>query len=741
MAGRDRIRRNEMTRPAIEYARAADCFKSPDNVRTHSEPTADAELEANIAETGLVLENLIGVRVSRGAMKGKIEIYGGGRRLDAVMANIEKQILDADFMVPVLVVRGAKDAIEMSLTENYFQLPMNPADECCAFQAIIEREKKTPAELAKRFGKTEKFVLGRLRLASLAEPIFDALRTGEIGIEVAKAFASIADRARQERVFEQIRNSYDRGNVNEIRRQLASGSYCGADPKALLVGREAYEAAGGRFEHDLFSDASSEVWLDGEIVERLAEETLAAAAAALRERNGFAEVRALSATSVPYSMTCRLREVEPQQCPLSDELATRKSQIESELEQIERDVADEEDYTEEQAQRFTALAEELDGIIHQSRELTPAQKAGALAYLIIGEDGAPELHDAVFQLDTATPAGGGGDPDDAEAALGDGGEDDTEAGEDDGAESGPDTSIAYSNRLRDELAVMKTQMLALHIANDPAFALDLGTFIMAHEACTRGWTGMPSELRAMAPSPRVANFESTTAAARSWTDLEEALDRSWLEHDTIEQRYEAFCDLDDGARADWLGWSIARTIHAVPHGETGSSFIDILGARLRIDVAAWWRPTASNFFDRLTKPSMLNLFEEIGGVELRGRYAGSRKFDLALSAEKLFAGDVLADVEVKERARAWLPDPMRFAEKGKVPEAPGDDVADGANHGDEALSHSGPGGNDLADHDLADHDLADRDLAVEDRISAAVEPGDLTTDGATDGDEPVVRAA
>jgi ParB family chromosome partitioning protein len=730
-----------MTRPAIEYARAADCFKSPDNVRTQNDAAADAELEANIAETGLVLENLIGVRVTRGAMKGRIEIYGGGRRLDAVQANIEKQILDADFMVPVLVVKGAKDAIEMSLTENYFQLPMNPADECCAFQAIIEREKKTAADLAKRFGKTEKFVLGRLRLANLAEPVFDALRTGEIGIEVAKAFASTADRDRQARVFEQIRDSYYRSNVNEIRRQLATGSYCGADPKALLVGREAYEAAGGRFEHDLFSDASSEVWLDGEIVERLAGEALAVAAEALRERDGFAEVRPLPATSVPYSMTYRLREVEPEQYPLSDELAARQTEIETELEQIERDAADEEDYTEEQAQRFTALSEELDGITQGSRELTSSQKAGALAYLIIGEDGTPELHDAFFHVEAEMPAERDDGAEDDEEASRDGDEGDVESAPDECDDTAAPTGLAYSNRLRDELAVMKTQMLALHIANDPAFALDLGTFIMAHEACVRGWTGMPSELRAMAPSPRVSGYESATAAAKGWTDLEEALDRSWLEHDTIEQRYEAFCDLDAGARAEWLGWSIARTIHAVPHGETGSRFIDTLGARLEIDVAAWWRPTASNFFDRLTKPSILNLFEQIGGAELRGRYAGSRKFDLAASAEKLFAGDVLADVEVKERARAWLPDPMRFAETGKVSsEAPGDDggddEADAASHGDGALSHGAP-----ACDPLADHDLGGDDLIGGDRAGASVEPGGVPEIGRSDGDEPVVRAA
>ena len=48
------------------------------------------------------------------------------------------------------------------------------------------------------------------------------------------------------------------------------------------------------------------------------------------------------------------------------------------------------------------------------------------------------------------------------------------------------------------------------------------------------------------------------------------------------------------------------------------------------------------------------------GLDLKNRYGASRKFDLAVSAEKLFSGQVIAEAEVKERALAWLPTPMRF---------------------------------------------------------------------------------
>lgn len=666
-----------MTQRQILYVRALDCTKSPDNVRTSSDPAADAELEANIGETGEVIQNLVGLAVPR--KKGKFEIFAGGRRLERVHANIEKGVLGEDFMVPVFPAKNRQEAISMSLAENYYNLRMNPADECRGFQAVIDGEKKTAADVAKRFGVTEKFVLGRLRLANLAPPVFDALRNGEITLDVAKAYGATADTDRQAKVFEQMAASYQRGNVNEIRRQLATGSFKGGDPKALLIGRDAYLEAGGRVESDLFSDQANEVWVDGDIVERLVEHTLTAAAQAIREREGFAEVRVMPATHMPWSETSQLREIEPEPLEMTDEAASRFTEIEKELNEIEQEAADQDDYTEEQSGRIEALNAELEALAPSSAEFTPAQKAGAIAYVMIDPDGTAKLYEELYAVeaeDETDGEPGSEDDDQDDDALVEPNEEDEDEGQ---------ASASYSMRLRDELAMMKTELLALHIANDPQFALDLGTFIMADDACRLGWSGMPSELRAKAPTPRIHGYESDTPAARAWAKLDEALDRSWVNHATIEARYDAFCALDDGARAAWLGWAIARTMNAIPDGQTGSVFLNHLGGKLAIDVAGWWRPTARNFFDRLTKPMILGLFEGIGGLELKNRYANSRKFDLAVSAERLFAGEVIAEADVKARAIAWLPEPMRFVEP-----AAETDASTAADAGGDALAPQEP---------------------------------------------------
>lgn len=632
--------------------RACDCEKSPSNVRKSSDSAADLQFRANVAARGII-QNLIGVPVPR--KKGQYRIVAGGRRLDAVHSLIEDGTFAADYCIPVLVLGDSKDAIEISLSENFFKLDMNPADACRAFQDIIALEKKTPVDVAKRFGLTERFVLGRLRLAGLAEPVFEALRGGDITLDVAMAYASISDTERQANIFDELAGSYYADNVNEIRRRLTIGDYLGNDPKALLVGREAYAAAGGQIDCDLFSTSQTERWTSGDILERLVAERLQEAAAALAASEGFAEVRAIPATRVPYMETLRLTPVEGEPVALSPEEEERQREIEAELETI-NDNCDEEGYTEEEDARVRALEAEYARIEEKPPIILDEKKASAIAYLVIGPDGVPRLHDQLYTC----PVPVGDDESGVEEDIID--EDEVQASE----EASPDRP-AISQRLRDELAIMKTEILKVHVATDTHFALDLGIFFMAEAATQKyGAYDLPSDLRANAPSPRVYGFESGTPAAEHWASLDAGLDRSWTEAKSISERYDAFCALSEEARGAWLGWSVARTLHAVPAGDRGTDMIDHLGRKLEIDMAAWWRPTARTYFDRVSKPRILDLFEEIGGIELKSRYGASKKHDLAASAEKLFSGQIIIEAELKEKALAWLPDEMRLSPNSPV---------------------------------------------------------------------------
>lgn len=627
--------------------------KSPANVRKSSDPEADARLAANIAERG-VLQNLVGMPIAR--RKGHYRIIAGGRRLAAVHRLIELGTFPADYAVPLLVLKNQADEVEVSLQENFFHLEMNPGEACRAFRDVIEVEGKSPADVAKRFGVTERFVQGRLRLAGLAEPVFDALEANAITLDVAKAYASTSDTARQAAVFELLRHSYTRDNVSEIRRQLASYSYRAGDPKAMLVGREDYVAAGGRIEEDLFSDAGSERWLDTQIVDELAERKLAEASEMIRQREGFGEIRAVAATHIPYNQTWGLQQLHGE-CPdLSDDQQVRRDEIEIELAEWSdaRDSGEFEPSAEEEAY-VAALETELASLNAPGPVIEESRKAEALAYVIIGEDGRPRIHEQLYAMPVPES--------EAEPGSEDKGSEGAEAEQRDNGNM-DDEKPVLSQRLLERLAMMKVELLALHVAGDSGFALDLAAFILA-DASAMTCGQVPSELRGPAPARLDHDFQSEMPAALEWAKLQDGLDRSWQGRGSVIERYDAFCALPEELRAAWLGWAVARTLRAVPHGHGEAGFLDHLGARLAIDVAAWWRPTAAAYFDKITKPAILDLFAEIGGVDFKMRYAGSKKHDLAAAAERLFAGDVLVEADVKERALAWLPEAMRFGQSAE----------------------------------------------------------------------------
>ncbi|NKJ00398.1 ParB/RepB/Spo0J family partition protein [Novosphingobium sp. SG707] len=655
---------------------AANLEKSPANVRKSSDPEADARLAANIAERG-VLQNLIGVPIAR--RKGHYRITAGGRRLAAVHRLIELGTFPADYGVPLLVLKNRADEVEVSLQENFLHLEMNPAEACRAFRDVVEVEGKSPADVAKRFGVTERFVLGRLRLAGLAEPVFDALEANVITLDVARAYASTSDTVRQAAVFELLRHSYTRDSVSEIRRRLASYSYRASDPKALLVGREDYFAAGGRIEEDLFSDAGSERWLDTKIVDELAERKLTEAAEAIRQREGFGEIRAVAATHIPFNQTWGLQQLHGELPELSDEQLARKDEIEIELaEWSEAHDSGEFEPSEEEEAYVESLEAELVSLTAPSPVFEDGRKAQALAYVVIGDDGVPRIHEQLYAIPEP----------EAEPDADDKGRDGAEAEQfDSGAE---EVKPVLSQRLLERLAMMKVELLALHVARDPGFALNLATFILAEASAVTYGHHVPSELRGPAPARLIHDFNSDMPAALEWAKLEDGLDRSWQGRGSAIEAYEAFCALPEEVRAAWLGWAVARTLRAVPYGHGEAAFLDHLGSKLAIDVAAWWRPTAAVYFDRIAKPAILDLLAEIGGSDLGTRYAGAKKHDLAAAAERLFAGDLPVETEVKDRALAWLPEVMHFgpgAETGAGAIGVGTDV-NGRNSGNFAITET-----------------------------------------------------
>lgn len=624
----------------IQMIEARHCTLSRLNVRkVPSEPALLAQLMADIEARG-VLQNLIGVPTPK--KSGKYEVIAGGRRLTCVKQLIADGKLPANTCVPMLVMDARDQAAEVSLAENLQREAMNPADACLAFRHCIEVEGASIEDVARRFGVTTRFIEGRLRLGQLAPVVFEALRNGEISLDIAKAYGVTGDHTRQEQVFEQA-SRFNHG-ASSIRRMMIDDTISPGDRLARLVGRDAYLAAGGRVEADLFGDIG-EVWVDASIVIKLAEEKMAAVAASTA---GFGAVVPVLGARPDYELTRDLMAVQSQRVPLTDDEQARAETIEAELEalQLAHDEADDAATEEAIATQFDLLEEELGSLRNRTAEPDPATKAEATAFLVVNESGDIAVHPTLY---VPRPAG---KP--KPAVTGAPGEDAAEDTEDD---QGP----ALSRSLADELAVQRRDLLAVHIAHDPGVALDLMIFVLA-DAATRSTYGAQGGVNIMArPNGRGAHdFRTKGAIADEMARLHEKLNQSWIGHSDISHRFTAFCELTDEERGAWAGWVVAHSLDATLRDERSAAFHNHLGALLGIDVAAWWRPTAENFFGRVKKGAILGVLDAIGGPELRSRYASAKKTELAVAAEKICGGTAIIEPQIKAAAIAWVPDVMRF---------------------------------------------------------------------------------
>jgi ParB family chromosome partitioning protein len=245
---------NQIAASAIQPIVFGRLKRAPENVR-QTNIAADVEsLADDIAAHGL-LQSLIGYAGDTSIDKDVVWIVGGGRRLQALQLLRERDLIDDAWPVSVLL-RAPDEAIELSLSENLARRDMNPADEFAAFAALMRPGTLSPADLAKNFGFTERYVKQRLRLAALAPEILDALRGGKLTLDGALAYAGSQDHKVQLRVFAQeAKKSWKPHDPHSIGLAYHNAQMTSSDALFKFVTAEDYEKKGGGYEDDLFGEA------------------------------------------------------------------------------------------------------------------------------------------------------------------------------------------------------------------------------------------------------------------------------------------------------------------------------------------------------------------------------------------------------------------------------------------------------------------------------------------------------
>jgi ParB family chromosome partitioning protein len=599
------------------------------NVRkTAGADTALAELAASIAAHGL-LQSL----VVRKGKKGSYAVVAGGRRLAALLQLAEAGKIANDHAVSCSILADDADGTEISLAENAIRENMHPADEFEAFRDLSDKGMPA-ADVAARFGVTEAVVTKRLKLARVSPVILAAYRDGKLDLEQVMAFAITDDHKAQEKLLKVLRNMDD--DPRSIRRALTDGEIPASHKVVKFVTLKAYEKAGGQVRRDLFAQDDEGVFiLDQELLQTLALAKLEKAADGLRKEGWkWVELR-LEQDHSEWSHCTRMH---PEMAPLTPKLAKELAALEQEHGTLETFWDANDDPDAEYPERLREISDRIDAI-NETREdvWLPETLAIAGAVVRISYSGKLDI-DRGFVLPADRPKK-------APATK------TIEHINDDGSvetvEVAETSSLPAS--LIESLTLHKTAAISAELINRPDIALAALVHTLAAQHLLGGSSGntcfeVYTTTKSLRGVEGTKAFDVMTSAEESWgSRIPGTPDALWMW--CLEQDQQVLLDL--------LAFCMARSVNAVRTKKDSAddhrfSHADRLAATLKLDMNAWFTPTAENYFTKVSKTGILEALTEVKGATAPA-WDKAKKSELAAIAEREIAQS------------GWLPAPLRKA--------------------------------------------------------------------------------
>ncbi|MER9445943.1 ParB/RepB/Spo0J family partition protein [Mesorhizobium sp. M0340] len=646
---------------------------SQKNVRRIKDGVSIEQLADDIGRRKLIQSlNVRPMLDGEGEETGTFEVPAGGRRYLALGILIKQKRLAKNEPIPCIVNRRQEtSAEEDSLAENLRRADLHPLDQFRAFKTLSDHG-LDPDEIGARFFVSPATVKQRLRLASVSPKLLDLYEKDEIRLEQIMAFSISDDHARQEQVWERISSSHTQ-EPYYIRRLLTETTVRADDRRAVYVGAEAYEAAGGVILRDLFEQDSGGWFQDAALLEQLVFDRLKVDAEAIRAE-GWKWVDA--AISFPYGHTSGMRRIYAEAQELSAEEIERYDALKAEYDKLDVDYAQAEDADEAIEAKLDQLGAELDAIDDRPQTYDPAQKAIAGVFVTLAANGKLQV-DAGFVRSEDEPRTETGDVDVGEEGGAAGGT--RSNGDDDGdgvvvnREPVNDTSGAdgedddikpLPDRLVFDLTAQRTLALRNALAGDVDIAIIAALHAFVLQVFYRFAPDTCLEISLKSGSFSQVDGLAETSWAKEIAERHEAWDRDLP--DEAEGLWDFLFGLDEASRKALFAHCVSLTLNAVvePWNRRPKALehADMLGRSLQFDmVNAGWTPTVE-FLGRLTKARILQAVREARGADSAQLIDHMQKDIMAREAARLL-----------ERSN-WLPEPLRV-EVDEVATDSGDAIA------------------------------------------------------------------
>ena len=660
---------------------------SQQNVRKTKAGVSIEELAEDIAHRGLMTSLNVRAEVDGdGKETGIYRIPAGGRRYRALELLVSQKKLSKTAPVPCIVSKGKTLEVEDSLAENVKRIDLHPLDEFRAIMTLREQG-LDEEEIAARFHMSVATVKQRLRLASVSPRLLDLYANDEMKLGQVMAFSITNDHVRQEQVWDTISRSHNQ-DPYYIRRMLTETAVRASDRRAVFVGIEAYEAAGGVVMRDLFEQDNGGWLQDPALLEQLVLEKLTAGAETLKADEGWKWVDA--AFDFPYGHTSGLRRFYGERAEFTEEELARHDALKAEYDKLDADYGQAEDYSEETEARLEELGNELDALNDRPYVFDPQDVGRGGAFISLAANGELKIErgfvrpedEPVTEPDGDDDSDGAGENGDAAvAASATGGV--SVNGKPVGVEEPEEEDgkvRPLSDRIIEDLTAARTVALRNALANDPVMAFIAAMHVFVLKTFYRFGSDSCLEI-----TVQHAAFGQTQGLGDTvWAKEIEQRQESWG-YDlpgNADEVWDYLIALDEASRmalfAHCVSLSVNTTIQPWSRRAAAIAHAKQLAHSLGFGmVDAGWTPTVDNYLGRVTKAHILQAVREAKGEQAAQLIAHLKKPDMAREAARLLDGS------------GWLPEVLRLpideiAAEGNADAAAGNELVedDTAENGD-----------------------------------------------------------
>ncbi|REF73463.1 ParB/RepB/Spo0J family partition protein [Paracoccus versutus] len=662
---------------------------SQSNVRRVKAGVSVEELAESIARRGLIQSLHVRPVVDDGGKEtGMFEVPAGGRRFRALELLVRQKRLAKTAPVPCVVSEAGVDILidEVSLAENIERAPLHPLDQFRAFLALREKG-MTEEAIAAAFFVDVKVVRQRLRLASVSPVLLETYAEDGMTLEQLMAFTVVEDHARQEQVWDAIKDNWAK-EPWQIRRMLTETTVPASDKRAAFVGIEAYEAAGGYVLRDLFQQDEGGWLQDPILLDRLVSEKLKAEAEAVAAE-GWKWIEV--AVSFPYGHDHGLRELVGTPVDLTEEERATREDLRDEYDRLEANHAGADELPDAVDHRLGEIEEALRAFEFRPMVYDPAEIARAGVFICIDGDGSPLIERGFVRPEDEASADPDGEDGDGGGAMAGGVEPGshqraviTIGGEPSEPEDEDDEGDAIKplpERLVIELTAHRTLALRDAVASNPRIAMTVLLHKLVLDCFGAHVSGCALEARVRdvhlpVQSPELGDSDS----AKRIDERHEAWKRDIPLGQDDDRLWDWLDQLDQASRHALLAHCVSFGVNALyerpnPYSGTGISQqglerrlreADRLAQTTGLDlVEAGWKPTVGNYLGRVTKARIIEAVREGAGDHAAELIGHLKKGDMAKEAERLLA------------ETGWLPEPLRPTIEAQAVDGAADQDEDG----------------------------------------------------------------